>query len=85
MATAACNGTSSINTRSIVAFALSCTIKYPQLFAAGAALSAAVLPDDQMVGMPDENWDHVFAQLYGRGLKGKDRLNKAWQARDILE
>ncbi|SDP17593.1 S-formylglutathione hydrolase FrmB [Mucilaginibacter sp. OK268] len=60
------------------------TIKYPQLFAAGAALSAAVFPDDQMIGMPDENWDHVFAQLYGRGLKGKDRLNKAWQTNSVL-
>ena len=60
------------------------TIKYPQLFAAGAALSAAVFPDDQMIGMPDENWDHVFAQLYGHGLKGKDRLNKAWQANSVL-
>src|ERR1700761_5363039 len=60
------------------------TLKHPELFAAGAALSAAVIPDDQMVGMPDENWDHVFAQLYGRGLKGKDRLNKAWQANSVL-
>lgn len=60
------------------------TLKYPQLFAAGAALSAAVLPDDQMTDMPDSNWDKIFGQLYGRGLKGKDRLNKAWQDNSVL-
>ncbi|MEN0055830.1 MAG: alpha/beta hydrolase-fold protein [Mucilaginibacter sp.] len=60
------------------------TMKYPQLFAAGAALSAAVFPDDQMVTMPDNNWENVFGQLYGRGLKGNDRINKAWQANSIL-
>ncbi|WP_221284392.1 alpha/beta hydrolase [Mucilaginibacter sp. SP1R1] len=60
-------------------------IKYPQLFSAAAALSAAVFPDDQMVGMPDDNWETVFGQLYGRGLKGKDRLNKAWQANSVLD
>jgi enterochelin esterase-like enzyme len=60
------------------------TMKYPQLFAAGAALSAAVFPDDQMVTMPDNNWENVFGQLYGRGLKGNDRINKAWQSYSIL-
>ncbi|WP_184545744.1 alpha/beta hydrolase [Mucilaginibacter sp. FT3.2] len=60
-------------------------IKYPQLFSAAAALSAAVFPDDQMVGQPDANYDTVFGQLFGRGLKGKDRLSKAWQANSVLE
>lgn len=59
-------------------------LKYPQLFAAGAALSAAVLPDDQMTDMPDANWDKIFGQLYGHGLKGKERLNKAWQDNSVL-
>jgi S-formylglutathione hydrolase FrmB len=60
------------------------TLKYPELFAAGAALSAAVFPDDQIVSTPDENWDRVFGQLWGRGLKGTDRLNKAWQSYSVL-
>lgn len=59
-------------------------IKYPQLFSAAAALSAAVFPDDQMVNQPDDNYEHVFGQLFGRGLKGKDRLNKDWQANSVL-
>jgi S-formylglutathione hydrolase FrmB len=60
-------------------------IKYPQLFSAAAALSAAVLPGDQMISQADENYEKVFGQLYGRGLKGKDRINKAWEANSVLD
>jgi S-formylglutathione hydrolase FrmB len=60
------------------------TMKYPQLFAAGAALSAAVFSDDQIVATPDNYWENVFGQLYGRGLKGNDRINKSWQSYSIL-
>jgi S-formylglutathione hydrolase FrmB len=59
-------------------------IKYPQLFSAAAALSAAVFPDEDLIGMPDDNYERVFGQLYGRGLKGKDRLSKAWEANSVL-
>jgi enterochelin esterase-like enzyme len=60
------------------------TLKYPELFAAGAALSAAVFPDDQIVSTPDDTWEHIFGQLWGRGLKGNDRLNKVWQSNSVL-
>lgn len=58
-------------------------LKYPELFAAAAPLSAAVLADDDITGFPDNSWDKTFAQLYGRGLKGKDRLSKAWYDNSI--
>jgi len=54
------------------------SLKYPQLFAAAAPLSAAVFDDSAIVTMPDGNYDVVLGQLFGRGLKGKDRLNKAF-------
>jgi enterochelin esterase-like enzyme len=53
-------------------------LKYPELFAAAAPLSAAVFADDDITGFPENSWDKTFAQLYGHGLKGKDRLSKAW-------
>lgn len=59
-------------------------IKYPQLFSAAAALSAAVFPDDQLVNQPDNNYENVFGQLFGRGLKGKDRLSATWQTNSVL-
>lgn len=60
------------------------TLKHPDLFAAGAALSAAVFPDDQLASTPDDTYEKIFAQLYGRGLKGKDRVNNAWQSNSVL-
>ncbi len=60
-------------------------LKYPELFAAAAPLSAAVRPDDEMVGMANDRWETEFGQLYGRGLKGKDRLSNAWYNNSILK
>ncbi len=58
-------------------------LKYPELFAAAAPLSAAVLADDDITTFPENTWEKTFAQLYGRGLKGKDRLSKAWYDNSI--
>jgi len=58
-------------------------LKYPELFAAAAPLSAAFLADEDLTAMPDNNWERMMAQLYGRGLKGKDRLTKAWYDNSI--
>ncbi len=60
-------------------------LKYPQLFAACAPLSAAVLDDNAIVNMPDERYAPTFAALFGRGLKGADRLNKDWYTNNILK
>ncbi|HTN09050.1 alpha/beta hydrolase family protein [Agriterribacter sp.] len=59
-------------------------LKYPQYFVAAAPLSAAVFSDDEMINMPDAQWDRTFGQLYGRGLKGKARLSKAWYDNSAL-
>ncbi|MBX3241744.1 MAG: hypothetical protein KIT80_12225 [Chitinophagaceae bacterium] len=59
-------------------------LKYPNMFAAAAPLSAAVFTDEEMQNMPEAQWDRTFAQLFGRGLKGKDRLSEAWYKNSIL-
>jgi S-formylglutathione hydrolase FrmB len=64
---------------------LTYAIKYPELFAAAAPLSAAVFYDDEVTALPDQRWEQVFGQLFGRGLKGKERLNKAWYSNSILK
>lgn len=61
------------------------SLKYPELFAAAAPLSSAVFDDDAVITMPDNNWDRTFAQLYGRGLKGKERLNNSWYNNSVLK
>ena len=64
---------------------LNYALKYPDLFAAAAPLSAAVLDDSAIVKMQDNFFENTFGQLYGRGLKGNNRLNKAWYDNSILK
>jgi len=61
------------------------SLKYPDLFAAAAPLSAAVFDDAAATSMPDNRWDATFGQLFGRGLKGNARLNDAWNNNSILK
>jgi enterochelin esterase-like enzyme len=61
------------------------SLKYPDLFAAAAPLSAAVFDDAAATTMPDNRWEATFGQLFGRGLKGKDRLNQTWNSNSILK
>jgi S-formylglutathione hydrolase FrmB len=35
--------------------------------------------------MADDNWEQIFGQLYGRGLKGKQRLSNTWYSNSILK
>jgi enterochelin esterase-like enzyme len=60
-------------------------LKYPELFAAAAPLSAGIFDDNAMTTMPDKNYEAIFGQLYGHGLKDKDRLNPSWYANSILK
>jgi enterochelin esterase-like enzyme len=51
------------------------SMRHPELFAAGAAFSAAVWPDEEIVAMKQENWDKLLGPLFGAaGLAGKGRL-----------
>jgi S-formylglutathione hydrolase FrmB len=61
------------------------SLKYPELFAAAAPLSAAVFNDEAVITSPETNWTRTFGQLYGRDLKGNDRLNKSWYDNSILK
>lgn len=60
-------------------------LKYPNLFSAAAPLSAAIWDDATMSGMPDANYGNVLSRLYGRGLKGEQRLNDAWYNNSVLK
>ena len=64
---------------------LNYALKYPDLFAAAAPLSAAVFDDSALVNFDDKRYEVTFAQLYGRGLKGKERLGRAWYANSTLK
>lgn len=51
------------------------TLRHPDLFAAGAAFSAAVWSDEDILSMEPKNWDRLLGPLFGAaGKTGKDRL-----------
>lgn len=60
-------------------------LKYPDLFAAAAPLSAGVFSDDELVAMPDKNYGIVLGPLFGPGLKAKERLNQSWYSNSVLK
>lgn len=49
-------------------------MKHPELFAAAAPLSSGIFTEEELINMPDENWNLVFGPPYGKDLKGKERL-----------
>ncbi len=59
--------------------------KHPDLFAAAAPLSAGIFSNDELVTMPDENYTNALARVFGRDLKGKDRLNNNWYSNSVLD
>jgi len=61
------------------------SLKHPELFSAAAPLSAAVFDDNTLTSIPDKNYENTFGQLFGRGLKGKDRLNDSWYSNSVLK
>ena len=64
---------------------LNYALKYPELFAAAAPLSAAIWDDNAIENAPQADWDRAYGQLFGRDLKGKERLTKSWYDNSALK
>ncbi len=64
---------------------LNYALKYPDLFAAVAPLSAAVWDDNSIENFPKEDYDRTLGQLFGKDLKGKNRLSKSWYDNSALK
>ncbi len=60
-------------------------LKYPDMFAAAAPLSAFVTDEDVIIKMPDMMYNATFGQLFGRNLKGSERLTKTWNENHIMK
>jgi enterochelin esterase-like enzyme len=62
------------------------TLRHPDLFAAGAAFSAAVWSDEDIVAMPQDSWDKLLGPLFGAtGLTGQARLTAHFREVSPLE
>lgn len=60
-------------------------LRHPELFAACAAFSAAVWPDEEILGMKQDTWDKVVGPVLGAGLSGKDRLTPHFRKHSPLD
>lgn len=58
--------------------------KHSELFTAAAPLSAAVFLDEEITGMPQDNWDSALGTPFGEGLEGEDRLTDHYRENSIL-
>lgn len=63
--------------------ALHLAAKNTEMFAAVAALSAAVLTDQEIMDSPKDRYDQMFAWIYGPG-EGEARLTDHWKKYSVL-
>ena len=57
-------------------------LKHTDMFSSCVAFSAAIQTDDQVINMPDKEWDKIWGVVFGPGLKGKARLTKLYKEDD---
>ncbi len=60
-------------------------LHHPDMFTAAAPLSAGVFTDEELLAMPDDNYEQVLGPVFGRHLSGKARLNSSWKNNSVLE
>ena len=60
-------------------------IKHPDLFAASAPLSAAFYTEEKVITYDQERWDNVEGLMYGKNLKGQERITDHWKANNPFE
>jgi enterochelin esterase-like enzyme len=65
--------------------AMAYALKYPDMFAAAAALSAAFRTDAQIVDLDQAGYDRRYGKAWGIGLTGRERLNAAYYANSVLD
>ncbi len=64
--------------------ALGYSMRHPELFATCIAYSAGLFPNDELVSYSQDSYDTYFSPIYGKGLKGKERLSKHWNENNPL-
>lgn len=60
------------------------SLKHPDIFAAAAPLSAGIFTDEEVINMPQKNWDRTFGPVFKSGLQGEQRLTDHYLENSIL-
>jgi enterochelin esterase-like enzyme len=65
--------------------ALKISMRHPELFSTCVALSSGTFSDEEIVRQPDKDYDRFFGNIFGKGLKGEERLTEAWKSNSPLD
>lgn len=58
---------------------------HPELFAACASFSSAVVTDEELLASDQEGFDGYWGRVLGTGLKGEDRLSSHYRKNSVLD
>lgn len=64
--------------------ALKLSMRHTDLFSCCVALSSGIFGDKEIIEYNDTDYDRYFANSYGNGLKGNERLSETWKANSPL-
>ncbi len=60
-------------------------LKNLDLFNSCAGLSSAIRTDEEIVETPDDYFSSRFEKIYGKNLKGQDKVGEKWQKNSVLK
>ena len=59
-------------------------MRNPDLFSTCVAFSSGTFTDEEIVAMPDNNYNMFFREIFGKGLTGEKRISDNWKAHSPL-
>ena len=64
--------------------ALQISMNHPDLFSTCVAMSSGTFTDEEIKNMPDERYNMFFGNIFGKELKGENRISDNWKAHSPL-
>ncbi|MFC2118815.1 alpha/beta hydrolase [Bacteroidota bacterium] len=58
--------------------ALGYAMRHPDIFSSCAAFSAAIYTEKEFIAQNDRSYNGIYSFLYGKDLKGEERITKHW-------
>lgn len=65
--------------------ALKLSMRHTDLFSTCVALSSGTFTNDEIIKMPDADYNRYFPGLFGKDLKGESRLSETWKSNNPLD
>jgi len=65
--------------------ALKLSMRHTDLFSTCVALSSGTFTNEEILKMPEADYNRYFSGLFGKTLQGESRLSEAWKANNPLD